>query len=140
MADIIYNNFIDKIGEKAFDMSADSFKIVLLDNTHTPSAADVNYADVSAEELATAGNYTAGGVALANQSWVAAAGVNTFDADDVSWANATFTARYAVIFDDTVADDPLVCLIDFLEDKTASAVTFEIRFHADGIMTLQQGT
>jgi len=140
MADTIFNNFIDKFGEKVFDMSNDVFKIILLNDTYTINEDEINYGDIlSTEELATAGGYTVGGVTLTSVTWEADSGTNTFDAANVSWPAATLTARYAIIYDDTVTDDPVVCLIDFGENKSASAVTFEIRFNDDGIFTLAQG-
>ena len=63
-------------------------------------------------------------------------GVVVFDAADTSWAAATFTARRAVIADTTpaaAASNPLICCIDFGEDKSPSAGTFQITYDADGI-------
>jgi len=137
MPDIIYNNFLEREGEKVYDMENDVFKMILLDDGHTPSDAHVDYADVIADELSNGNGYTTGGATLAGVTWSESAGIVTFDADDVQWAAANFTSRYGVIYNDTVADE-LVCLIDFTENKQASAITFEVRFHANGIFRKQQ--
>lgn len=137
MADIIYNNFIDRLGEKVYDMPNDVFKMLLLNDGHTPSAAHVNYASVIADELSNGNGYTTGGATLANVTWTITGGTAKFDADDAQWAGANFTSRYGVIYNDTVSDE-LVCLIDFTENKQASAITFEVRFDANGIFTIEQ--
>jgi len=137
MADIIYNNFIDHLGEKLYDMPNDTFKIVLLDDGHTPSAAHVDYDDIKADELSNGNGYTTLGATLSSVTWTETGGTAKFDAANVQWENANFTSRYAVIYDDTVSDE-LVCLIDFTENKQAGNITFEVRFNADGIFTLAQ--
>jgi len=137
MADIIYNNFIDHLGEKLYDMPNDTFKILLLDDGHTPSAAHVDYADVIADELSNGNGYDTGGATLASVTWTITGGTAKFDADDAQWEGANFAPRYGVIYDDTVSDE-LVCLIDFTENKQASGITFEIRFDANGIFTTEQ--
>ena len=137
MADIIYNDFIDDEGKELHDMSNDTFKIALLDDGHTPSAAHSTYADISGDELSNGNGYTTGGLTLTNVTWTETGGTATFDADDAQWPGANFTSRYGAIYN-TSSADRLVCLIDFTENKQASAITFEIRFHADGIYDKQQ--
>lgn len=137
MADIIYNNFIDHVGEKVYDMPNDVFKMLLLDDGHTPDAAHVDYADVIADELSNGNGYATGGATLQNVTWTETGGTATFNADDAQWAAANFTSRYGVIYNDTVSDE-LVCLVDFTENKQASAITFEVRFDVLGIFTVEQ--
>jgi len=136
MADLIYNSFTEYIGDGTIDMDNDTFKAALLDDGHTPSAAHTHYTDVSGDELANGNGYTTGGATLANVSWGQTGGTATFDADDPSWTEASFTARYAVIYSDTAGNDELVCLIDFSENKTVSNGTFTIQFNESGIFTL----
>ena len=138
MADIIYNNFIDRLGEKVYDMPNDVFKMILLDDGHTPNATHVDYNDVIADELSNGNGYTTGGVTLQNVTWTETGGVATFNADDPQWPGANFTSRYGVIYNDTVGDE-LVCQTDFTENKQAGGITFEIRFHIDGIFDQKQG-
>jgi hypothetical protein len=137
MADIIYNNFIDHLGEKLYDMPNDTFMMALLDDGHTPSAAHVDYADISGDELSNGNGYTTGGATLSSVTWTETGGVATFDAADVQWAGANFTSRYGVIYNTSVSNE-LVCLIDFTENKQASAITFEVRFDSNGIFNQAQ--
>lgn len=58
------------------------------------------------------------------------------DAADPVWNSATFTARYAVIYDNTATNKDLVLLIDFGADKSPSNGDFSIVFNAAGVFTL----
>jgi len=117
-----------------------TIKCALLLNTYTfDQDTHVSYADISSYEVSASGtNYSTGGVALTTKSLTYSNKVTTLTADNPSWANATLTARYAVFYDDTTAgatNKKLICCVDFGEDKSASASTFEIKLSASGICT-----
>ncbi len=136
MADTLYNQFVEFMGDNTIDMDGDTFKAALIKNTHTPDAADTDFADISGDELAAGSGYTAGGEDLTSVTWSESGGVVTFDADDVLWASITFTGiRYLAIYSDTAGNDELVCLLDFGEDKAATAEPFQVVFNASGILT-----
>lgn len=83
--------------------------------------------------------YTAGGETLttATVSYDAATNVIKLDGDDVSWANSTITAQYAVIYDDTpTATKPLIAYVDFGQDESSSDGTFKVTWDADGMATV----
>jgi hypothetical protein len=66
-------------------------------------------------------------------------GVLVIDANDPSWANATITARYGVIYDSTpgtAGTNPLLLLIDFGSDQVSTNGTFSITFDAVGIAVI----
>jgi hypothetical protein len=61
-----------------------------------------------------------------------------FDADDVTWAasGGAITASFAILYNDTDADDPPVAFIDFDGAETAGTGTdFKIIWNANGIVT-----
>jgi hypothetical protein len=126
---------------KEIEADADTFKIALLDNTHTPDQDAHDYfSDVVADEVSGTG-YTAGGATLASFAATYDAGTNTIklDATDPSWASSTITARYAVIYDATPGTDatrPLLVFIDFGADVSTTNGTFSITFNASGIATI----
>jgi len=137
MASGIYNRFKANLMNKEVDLEADTIKVALLDNSHSFNADDNTWSDVSANEISGTG-YTAGGEELTNKS-VTQDDTNdkaVFDADDVSWSSATFTAYHAVLYDDSLASDDLICSIDFGGAKSVSSGTFTIQWDADGIITL----
>ena len=117
------------------DTTADRFKIMLVTSAYTPDFGAHDFkADVTNEVVGT--GYTAGGESLTSVTLTQAAGVITFDAADVTWTSSTITARAAVIYDDSLASDPLICYIDFGSDQSSSSGDFQISFNASGIFTL----
>ncbi len=135
MASGIYNRFKANVFNKIVDLDADVIKVSLMDNLHAFTATNNVIGDVSANELPTAGGYTAGGATLASAA-VTQSGTTKFDGADTAWTSATFSAYHAVLWDDTVATDDLICSFDFGGIKTVTAGTFTIQWHANGIITL----
>lgn len=139
MADVIYNYGKGEFANGNIDWANDTIKIALVTSSYSPDKdADENFDDVTNEVAGT--GYTAGGGTLANTT-VTVDDTNDLaklDADDETWSSATITARGAVIYKDTGVDStsPLVCYLDFTEDKVASEGDFTVQFNADGILTL----
>lgn len=123
MSSTLANNFLEQLFKKVMDFENDTFKIILMASGYAFNReSHVNYADVSASELATAYGYTAGGATL---SGVVVAQDDIGNAGTVEWSNASWnatggnlTASGAIIYDDTVTDDPIVGYIDFGGDQT----------------------
>lgn len=137
MASGIYNRAKANWFNKEVDMEADTIKVMLLDNTHTFDADHDVIGDVSGNEISGTG-YSAGGVTLSGKA-VTQDDTNdraVFDATDVSWTTATFSAYHAVLWDDTVSGDPLLCSIDFGGVKSVTAGTFTIQWSVNGIIRL----
>ncbi len=134
MASGIYNRFKANLMNKEIDLEADSIRVMLMDNSHSFTAADNTKSQVVANEISGTG-YTAGGGVLDNKA-VTQAATTKWDADDEAWTTATFTAYHAVIYDDTMTNDDLICSIDFGGAQTVAAATFTIQWDAAGIITL----
>lgn len=79
--------------------------------------------------------YTAGGATLAGR---AATYVDTnnvmIDATDTAWTAATFTARYAVVYE--TAGSLIRAIYDFVTDKTVTAGTFTIQWNTSGLVRI----
>ena len=117
------------------DTTADRFKVMLVTSAYTPDFGTHDFkADVTNEVSGT--GYTAGGESLTSVTLTQSAGVITWDAADVTWASSTITARGAVVYDDSLTNDPLLCYIDFGADKTSSLGDFAVAFNASGVFTL----
>ena len=130
----IYDGFMYDMAAKAVDMDSDTFKVGLLNNSHTFTAANDTWADVSANEVSATG-YTAGGGTLASPA-ITEAATFKWDATDQTWTiTGSITAYHAVIYDTTNADS-LVCSIDFGAAKTATDGDFKIQWNASGIITM----
>ena len=132
MASGIYNRFKANLMNKEVDLEADTIKVALYNNSHSFTATDTDY--TTTNELATAGGYTQGGAALAGKA-VTEAATTKWDATDLAWTSATFTAYHAVIYDSSVSND-LICSIDFGGAQTVTNGTFTIQWDTDGIITL----
>ena len=135
MASFLYDSFREYIADGTIDVDDDTFKVALLSDTHTPSAAHTTFADVAADEISGTG-YTAGGATLQNVTWTRSGSVATFSASDPVWIDATFDAGYAVVYDATSANNVLVCIIDFGGNKYVSEGRFTVSLNADGLFRL----
>ena len=124
MANAASNHIKYLLATKAIDFANYTFKIILMTTGFTFNIdTHEEYSDVSGSELGTGNGYTAGGATLAN---VSVSEDDTDDRAEVTWNNATWTASGgsigptcgAIIYDDTVANDPVVGFIDFGADYT----------------------
>jgi hypothetical protein len=105
-------------GDGVIDYGADTFKMALYLSTSNVAATSVDPIASATNEVATAFGYTAGGVTVA-ATYTESAGTVTFDTADAVWnaSGGDITARFAVIYDDTVAAPvakPIIahCLLD----------------------------
>ena len=135
MASGIYNRLKANLMNKEVDLEADTIKVALMASAHSFTATDNVWSEVSSNELSTGGGYTAGGKALASKA-VTQGSSTKWDADDVAWTSATFTAAHAVIYDDTLTNDDLIGSIDFGGNQSVSNGTFTIQWNVNGIVTL----
>jgi len=134
MASGIYNRLKANLMNKEVDLEADTIKVALLDDSHSFTATHNTWSEVSANEISGTG-YTSGGEELSNKS-VTQGATTKWDADDVQWSSASFTAYHAVLYDDTLTGDDLICSIDFDGAQTVTNSTFTIQWDAAGIITL----
>ena len=117
----------------------DTFKIALYTSSAT---VDANTTAYSATDEVTGTNYTAGGGTLTNLGVVtsnnnASTGTGFTDFSDLTFSNATITARGALIYNstpsansnaNTTLTNAAVCALDFGSDKTSTAGDFTIIF------------
>ena len=75
-------------------------------------------------------NYTAKGASLTRVDPSTSGTTALTDFADLTFSNATVTARGALIFNDSASGDPAVCALDFGGDKTLTAGDFTIQFPA----------
>lgn len=140
MASLVYNRFKKNLFAGLVDLDGSGshvIKVALLTSSYTPDADHNIWTEISGDEVSGDG-YTAGGATLANKT-VTQDDVNDkgyFDADDVTWANSTITARYAVLYDDTLINKDLLCVFDFVSDQSSSSGDFTISWNASGIVEI----
>lgn len=144
-----YDHLVEIMGDPAagFDGFAGDTALIamLMNSSHVFDATDTGFADVSANQLATANGYTAAdgagaGYALTSvTSSQPSAGVWMVDAADLSWTASggdIGPADDCVIFDDgvTTPANALLWEVDFGGSETAgNGTNFVVTWNANGI-------
>jgi hypothetical protein len=108
--------------------TGNTFKLALYNNSASFTAATTAYTVTN--EVANSGTYTAGGGTLTNVTPTSTSTTAFTDFADLSFTTATITAYGALIYNDTAAGDPTVCVLDFGGAKTSTSGTFTIVFPA----------
>lgn len=106
--------------------TGNTFKLALYDNSASFTAATTAY--TASNEVANSGTYSAGGGTLTNVTPTSSGTTAFTDFADLSFTSATITAYGALIYNDTAAGDPAVCVLDFGGAKTSTSGTFTIIF------------
>lgn len=106
--------------------TSQTFKIALYTSAATLGASTTAY---SATNEVSGTGYSAGGQALSISQVPTSSGTTAFiDFADVTWSNATITARGALIYLANGTTNPAVAVLDFGGDKTSTAGNFTIQF------------
>jgi hypothetical protein len=118
---------------------ADEMKVALMVPTFVPDP-DVhdNWSDVAGSEVAGPG-YTAGGLVLTGKAapYTTATDRTDLQAADSVWGpGATFSTRYAVVYDNTPAGKPLWSYVDFEATKDVDNGTFTIDWSSVSLLHL----
>ena len=108
--------------------TGNTFKLALYDNSASFTAATTAYTVTN--EVANSGTYSAGGGTLTNVTPTSSGTTAFTDFADLSFTSATITAFGALIYNDSAAGDPTVCVLDFGGAKTSTSGTFTIVFPA----------
>ncbi len=106
--------------------TGNTFKLALYDNSASFTAATTAY--TATNEVPATGSYSAGGGTLTNVTPVSSGTTAFTDFADLSFTSATITAYGALIYNDSAAGDPAVCVLDFGGAKSSTNGTFTIIF------------
>lgn len=137
----VYNSFKRDIMNGSIDLDTDTIKVMLVTSSYTFNKDSHTKRSDITNEVSGIG-YTTGGVTLANKTVTVnnTTDKGVFDADDASWADASITARGAVVYKSrggASSADELITFLDFESDKTSEANNFVIQWDAtDGVLTL----
>ena len=131
-----YNDFKEKLAKAEIDLDSDTLKCLLTTSSYTPSATHSQLSDITNE--VTDSDYarqTLGSVTVTETG-----GTVTFDCADISFGSSvTITGKYAVIYDDTATNDPLIVYVDLDTgggSVSSTSSTFQITINASGVFTL----
>ena len=134
---------VEDISRGDVDFDTDSFKMMLVDNTYTPSQAHSKRSDYTADEVSGTG-YTAGG-ATTTVTVSRSNGVASMTFSNVTWTGAGpgWTARRAVIYKDrggAASADEVVAVIDFGGDQVTNGTDFVVQLSSALTITTPTGT
>ena len=108
------------------NLESATIKCALYDNTATLNQNTTAY--ITANEISDSGtNYVIGGETLTNVAITVDGTTAIFDADNVSWANATISAQAALLYNFTNSN-AAIAVLDFGSVKTSTNGTFELQF------------
>jgi hypothetical protein len=138
LSTLIPNSFKKYLLDQA--LSGADLYVMLLTSSHSTNIDTQEFIDdVSGNEITGTG-YTAGGVQVAG---VVTSQDNTnnegvLDSNDLSWTSSTFTARYAVLYDNTgtPSTSRIWAIFDLGSDRTVDGGTFLAQIAAEGLINL----
>jgi len=133
IASAVCNSFKQQIlvGTHNFTASSgNAFKLALYTSSASLGAGTTAYATTNEISNTSGSAYTAGGKAIVSVTPALSGSTAVCDFADISFTSASFTANGCLIYNDTVANDPAVCVVAFGSDKTVSSGTFTIQFPA----------
>ena len=138
MASGFYNTFKADLlsGTHNLANGGNTIKLGLLNNSHTFTAENDVWSDISANEISGTG-YTTGGATIASQT------VSTDDTDDegvwdaadVSFTSSSFSAYHGVLYNTSVSSK-LIYSLDFGGVQTVTTGTFTVVWAAEGIINI----
>ena len=105
--------------------TGDTFKIALYTSSATLGASTTAY--TTSNEVASTGNYSAGGNTLTNVTPTSSGTTAFTDFADTTWSAATITANGALIYNSSKSDKA-VAVLAFGGDKTSTNGDFTIVF------------
>ena len=127
---IVFQEAMLEFGKGTIDISSDTFKVGIVDDTITPAADQTTptWSDFSANQVSTAGNYPSGGPTLTTVAWAMASGIATMTADDVVigvHASGFLDGYWAIVYH--VTSDVAILAIDLggPESEQAGDVSVE---------------
>jgi len=108
------------------NLAAQTLKCALYTNAATLNATTAAYA--TGNEVSNSGtNYTTGGNTLTNVAISVDGTTAIFDADNVTFPNATISAQAALLYNNSNAN-AAIAVLDFGGVKTSTNGTFELQF------------
>lgn len=140
MASGVFNVFKANLMKGVIDLDGSgshTVNVALLDSNYSFDADHNFFTEIDGDEVSGSG-YVAGGMTLDNKAVTQDDGNDrgVFDADDVTWSTSTITARFAIVYDNTLDSKDLIAAFDFSSDQSSSSGNFTIQWNANGIITL----
>lgn len=137
MSDILYDSFLRDFASGYIDLLGHDIRCALLSEAYAPNFAHSRFA-VAADCEVVGDGYIAGGIPLQGKHVEQDGSSTLFAAANLVWPSVTVSARYAMLYDNTVATKPLIGLFDFGAIKVVRDGTFCINFDPNvGVLSMR---
>lgn len=143
-----FDQYLLDLHRKIHDLDNDTIKYGIVTSTLTPTAttADPRWGaagttDLSTNQVTPGGNYSTGGITIANPVTSLDTGAAKFDADDVSLtqhASNPTNGAFGIIYNDTATGKQAIGFVTFDSTIDFSAGDFLNAWHASGLSQLDQ--
>ena len=122
-----FQQFVEDLAHGVHNFDTNTIKVALSNDSNPPSAsAHVKLADITTVSTANLGSVT-----LTKGSSGQTTGTYKYVPNDLTMtaSGAVPAFRYVIIYNDTAANDPLICYFDYTSEVTlASGDTFKLDF------------
>ena len=118
--------FVEDLAEKKHNLASDTLKVAFSNATNAPSASAVKLADIT-----TIATTNLDSVTLTVSSSSQTSGTYKYIPNDLTMtaSGSVGPFRYVIIYNDTAANDPLICFFDYGSEVTlAKDDTFKLDF------------
>jgi len=122
-----FNSFVEALAEGKHNLASDTLKVAFSNASNAPSASD----DVKLTDITTIATTNLDSVTLTVSSSGQTSGTYKYVPNDLTMtaSGAVGPFRYVIIYNDTAANDPLICYFDYGSEVTlASGDTFKLDF------------
>ena len=119
--------FVEDLAEKKHNLASDTLKVAFSNASNAPSAsADVKLADISTIDAANLGDTT---LSVTSSSQTSGTYKLVVADKTMTATGAVGPFQYVIIYNDTAANDPLICYFDYGSEVTlAKDDTFKLDF------------
>ena len=119
--------FVEDLAEKKHDLASDTLKVAFSNASNAPSAsAHVKLADINTIAATNLGDVT---LTVSSSSQTAGTYKLVVTDKTLTASGAVPAFRYVIIYNDTAANDELICFFDYGAEVTlASGDTFKLDF------------
>jgi hypothetical protein len=143
----IFNEFVEDLGEEVHNFESDVIKLALIDNVVTPAADTAtpqwgvgSSQDYDANEVSTAGGYTANGETVA-VTFTRSTTTATLDdnSGDISLAQngSGFTNAYwGILYNDSAVNKNCIAFVELGGPVSEQAGPVNINWNVSGILTI----
>ena len=122
-----FQSFVEALAEGVHNLSSDAITVALSNASNAPSAS----ADAVLGDITTVSTANLDGVTLTKGSSGQTTGTYKYVPNDLTMtaSGAVGPFRYVILYNDTAANDPLICFFDYDSEVTlAKDDTFKLDF------------